>query len=282
MTPAPRTSTRRLVGHLYPSLFVGGTWTVVVLLTLALHGIAYLAMLAAPSILQQGALGYGAFRPWQLLSYMFLFDPQSPVHFLFSMTLFLMVAGDVSVIMGWRRFLLYYLACGLVAGLGSQLWLLACGKMLPGLQPMGVVGPTGAVCGLIFAFSHYFSRRRIYGFIPARLYCGFLTLLLVGGTMVYFTVQYGRGTGTPTLGLLSGVVGAVLYFTLEPRIRHWQLVRQTLRELDQIQQDAILEENLDSLLVKVKQHGAESLTPNEKRFLVQASRVASRRQRERS
>ncbi len=81
---------------------------------------------------------------------------------------------------------------------------------------------------------------------------------------------------------LTALLGAVIYFSLEPRIRHWQLVRQTMRELNQIQQDAILEENLDGLLDKVKQQGSESLTVSEKRFLQKASRVMSRRQRERS
>lgn len=285
MTTGRRTSHRRLVSNLYPSVFVGGTWTVVLLVTLAVHTSVYLTLVLAPvgaDTVQQAGLGYGPFRPWQLLSYLFAFETASPVSFLFTMAIFLMVAGDVSVVMGWRRFLLYYLTCGVVAGFGTWLWVQAATQLLPGVRPMGVTGPTGAVCGLIFAFSHYFGRRRIYGIIPARVYCGLLTMVLVGGTMILVTLQHGRGTGTPYLGQLTALVGAMIYFQLEPRIRHWRLVRQTFSELEQIQQQAILEESVDSILAKVKAEGADSLSPTEKRCLRRASRVIARRKRERS
>ncbi len=285
MRTGPRTSSRRIVSNLYPSVFVGGTWTVVVLLTLAAHTIAYLVQCATPGaadIIRAGGLGFVEFQSWQLVSHMFLFDATDPAHFIFTMTIFLMVAGDVSVVMGWRRFLLFYLACGLIGGVGTLLWIKACLYLLPGVKPLAVVGPTGGICALVFAFGHYFSQRRIYGFIPARLYCGLLTVLLVGGTMVLFTLQYGRGTGTPYLGALCSLAGAMIYFALAPRFSHWRLVRHTFSELDQIQDEAILRETLDSILAKVSESGTSSLSPAEKKSLRKASRVMTKRQRERS
>ncbi|HEY7198850.1 MAG TPA: rhomboid family intramembrane serine protease [Candidatus Dormibacteraeota bacterium] len=77
--------------------------------------------------------------------------------------LFLFVFGDnVEDAFGHVRYLLFYLACGVLAGLGQVL--LAPTATLPG------VGASGAISGVLAAYLIMFGRnpvRVIIGFIPA-------------------------------------------------------------------------------------------------------------------
>lgn len=96
------------------------------------------------------SLSTGNFRIWQPLTYMFMHGSFDHVFFnMFSLWMFGYVLENY---WGTRRFLFYYLACGIGAGLIHM--------MLPGIHL--TVGASAAVYGILLAFGMMFPNERIY------------------------------------------------------------------------------------------------------------------------
>jgi membrane associated rhomboid family serine protease len=98
-----------------------------------------------------------------LLTYQFL---HSDILHLLSNMLFLWVFGDnIEDAMGHFRYLVFYLVCGIAAGL-THAW------MLPGSQ-LPLIGASGAVAGVIAAYLILHPRVRVwvlaFRFIPLRI-----------------------------------------------------------------------------------------------------------------
>ena len=90
------------------------------------------------------------FRPWQLFTYMFMHANWS--HILFNMFALWMFGYVLENYWGSRRFLFYYIICGIGAGL--------CNLLVPG---WGItVGASGAVYGILLAFGMMFPNEQIY------------------------------------------------------------------------------------------------------------------------
>lgn len=92
----------------------------------------------------------GQFRFWQPLSYMFMHANFS--HIFFNMFNLWMFGAAMENFWGTKRFIIYYLACGLGAGLLYS--------MIPGLHV--TVGASAAVYGLLLAFGMTFPNEYIY------------------------------------------------------------------------------------------------------------------------
>jgi membrane associated rhomboid family serine protease len=92
----------------------------------------------------------GQFKLWQPLTYMFMHANFS--HIFFNMFNLWMFGAAMENFWGTRRFLVYYLACGLGAGLIYS--------MIPGLHV--TVGASAAVYGLLLAFGMTFPNEYIY------------------------------------------------------------------------------------------------------------------------
>lgn len=122
------------------------------------------------------------FRPWQLVSYLFLHADLQ--HLFFNMFSLWMFGRIIEQSMGLRRFLWYYFLCGVGAGLCQELWQLAeyhlsglSGYSLvdtgAGLLPMGAylnqwttIGASGACYGVLLAFGMFYPNERIMLLIP--------------------------------------------------------------------------------------------------------------------
>jgi membrane associated rhomboid family serine protease len=86
------------------------------------------------------------FHSWQLITYMFMNGGLG--HIFFNMFALWMFGRTLEYELGSRRFLLYYMVCGIGAGL---IQLLVC--QLTGTPPyVPTVGASGAVFGLLLAF----------------------------------------------------------------------------------------------------------------------------------
>ena len=125
------------------------------------------------------------FRPWQLLTYMFMHGNFS--HLFFNMFALWMFGNTLENIWGTKRFLIYYLLCGLGAGLlqeGVQYIQYVTtlsnyqnvnmgGAIIPMsqyLNLMTTVGASGAIYGLLLAFGMMFPNAMIYlyFFVPIK------------------------------------------------------------------------------------------------------------------
>ncbi|MBP5573369.1 MAG: rhomboid family intramembrane serine protease [Bacteroidales bacterium] len=118
------------------------------------------------------------FRPWQLLTYMFMHGNFS--HLFFNMFALWMFGATLENIWGPKRFLLFYILCGLGAGLMQegvqyieyvtslsqyQNVNLGGGQIIPMskyLNYMTTVGASGAIYGLLLAFGMMFPNSMIY------------------------------------------------------------------------------------------------------------------------
>jgi membrane associated rhomboid family serine protease len=115
-------------------------------------------LLAAPFMLLHFALwplASEAFRPWQLLTYGFLHDPNSLWHIFFNMFALYMFGRTLEGFWGSRRFLIYFLVCVLAAGL-TQL-------IVTRFSPDAgfTVGASGGVFGVLLAFAWFFPRQKL-------------------------------------------------------------------------------------------------------------------------
>ena len=98
----------------------------------------------------------GNFRVWQLVTYMFMHA--SWMHLIFNMLGVYMFGATLENFWGSKRFLQFYMICGLVAG-GAQLALQG--------DSMYSLGASGAVMGILAGFGYLFPNTDLYlYFIP--------------------------------------------------------------------------------------------------------------------
>lgn len=154
----------------------------------------------AQKALDFGALHYFTspdFLPTQLFTYMFMH--YSFMHLFFNMFALWMFGGIIERVLGSKRFLFYYLSCGIGAALIQEgVFAVMIGNLSNGLDPMALesirtgriylgmdpetmercykiyslinaptLGASGAVYGILLAFGYIFPKRPIYlMFIP--------------------------------------------------------------------------------------------------------------------
>ncbi len=122
------------------------------------------------------------FHVWQLLTYMFLHSDLT--HLFFNMFSLWMFAPVIEGVLGERRFLIYYIVCGVGAGLCQELWQTVeywqsglpayewvnTGASLISraafLNTWTTIGASGACYGILLAFGVTFPNERIMLLIP--------------------------------------------------------------------------------------------------------------------
>jgi membrane associated rhomboid family serine protease len=168
----------------------------------------YLLQLGAGSVVEQylalWPLGSGLFRPWQLISYGFLHNPESVAHIFFNMFALFMFGGALESYWGGaRRFTLFYLICVIAAALTQ----LAVQAFAHAGGP--VIGASGGVFGVLLAFAWYFPRQRIMLIFPPIPMPAWLFVTLYGVLELFLGVT-GRNQGVAHFAHLGGMVGAAL------------------------------------------------------------------------
>jgi membrane associated rhomboid family serine protease len=98
----------------------------------------------------------GLFYPWQLLTYGFLHSPNTFSHIMFNMFALWMFGSQIEDSMGSKRFLTYYLACVIGAGVVQLIFSYVEGTIYPTL------GASGGVFGLLLAFGMMFPEQSVY------------------------------------------------------------------------------------------------------------------------
>ena len=139
------------------------------------------------------------FEPWQPLTYMFMHSSVDFSHIFFNMFSLWMFGRTLELEMGWKRFLIYYIVCGVGAALfqmgvaqidlahieiGSKAWY--------AYMSTPTVGASGAIFGLLLAFGLLHPNALISLIFPP------ITL-----KAKWFVIIYG------VLELLLGVTGSM-------------------------------------------------------------------------
>jgi membrane associated rhomboid family serine protease len=142
---------------------------------------------------------------WQFLTYMFTHADIS--HILFNMLGLFFFGVQVERRMGSSEFLLFYLICGIGAGLFSFLiyW-------LSGSYLVILLGASGAVYAVLLAFAVFYPYANIYvmGLIPVRA----PLLVLIYTAIELFSQFFSLRSGIAHLTHLAGFGFAFLYFLI--------------------------------------------------------------------
>ena len=235
-------------------------------------------------------------RPWTFLTYMFV---HGDLMHLAVNSLGLWVFGTpVEQKLGSRRFLLFYMYCGIGAAVFSLL--------LTALVPISpFVGASGAVLGLVVAFAMNWPDTEMLVFpIPVPVRAKTLAIGLVGFNAI-MALPFMRGGSNIAYEVhLGGALFGYLFFRLQAfnsatpapirrSVEHVVPVPPRASEPERIERiaerhaapqrrrraepaDAVAVE-IDRVLDKISATGIESLTPAERRFL---DEVAQRKRQE--
>lgn len=139
---------------------------------------------------------------WQVFTYMFAHANFS--HLLFNMIGLFFFGTQIERSMGSREFLLFYLLTGTLAGVFSFFLYLFTGG-----YAVILLGASGAVFAVLFAFAVFFPHARIFvfGILPVRA-----PVLVAAYTLIEIFSQVSRvQTGVAHLTHLAGFAFAFLY-----------------------------------------------------------------------
>jgi membrane associated rhomboid family serine protease len=236
---------------------------------LAANALMYLASQVYPVLFYQLLLVPAMIpvRPWTLITYMFLHGGLG--HILFNMLALYFFGSRVELRIGSRHFILLYLISGMTGGLLSLVF-------TPGAY---IIGASGAVFGVSFAFAYFWPRDRIYiwGVLPIE--ARWLVILTAG--IAIFGGFTGAQGGIAHFAHLGGYVGAWFYLWWMTRRatagrRAWQAKISSpagtvdSRRIDSIDLARIHPVNRDEvnrILDKIRTSGLNSLTSEERTFL---------------
>lgn len=230
--------------------------------------------------------GLSSFMFWQPLTYMFVHSLTSIFHLVFNMIMLFFIGQEVERFLGQKRFLQFYITCGLVGGAAY----LALGWIDPGFSTKPIVGASGAVYGLLIAAMIFFPQMQIIFIVfpmPIRVFGLILVVILVFQAISPGGIQNLGGEVCHIGGALAGV-GIFYYWGMMPRIRiggrggltipggsdvanFGSKIRKGAWERKQ-RRAAEEQAEVDRILRKVHSEGLAKLSRREKRLLSQATK----------
>jgi hypothetical protein len=216
-------------------------------------------------------------------------------HLFFNMLWLWMFGMELEHVWGSRKFLWFYLTCGVGAGISNLIVTTMIGQAAP------TVGASGAIMGVLIAFGMLFPDRPIYLYLLLPLRAKYFVALVIG-----FDLFYGVTGTTDGVAHFAHLGGALVGFffvlaerdlipvrrwfsRLKPRGRRDELhdVRTGYRTDDVsdakfydihtgkptgTDEDEVSQEVIDAILDKISKGGYQSLTEDEKRILNEASK----------
>jgi membrane associated rhomboid family serine protease len=231
------------------------------------------------------------FYPWQLLTYMFMHG--GFWHIFFNMLALWMFGMELENTWGSRKFLAFYLTCGLGAGIANLFVAPLLGQVGP------TIGASGAVFGVLIAFGMLFPDRPIYIYFLLPIKAKYFVAIYIGLELFYGVT--GTEQGVAHFAHLGGAAVGFIYLLADMNlipVRHWWAqLRGGVRRAtpagkkwppEEEVEDAkfydintgkplhddrdVNQEVIDAILDKISKGGYQSLTEEEKRILNQASR----------
>jgi membrane associated rhomboid family serine protease len=206
-------------------------------------------------------------RPWTIVTYMFIHDPNGLTHILFNMILLYFFGPRVESHMGSRRFAILYFVSGIGGAAASFLF----------AHESPILGASGALFGVMLAFARYWPNATILLWmvipIPAWL------LVILTTLMEFWFGRTGMESGVAHFAHLGGYAGAALYLVWLERSRK-AFRRQIQHATPEIAGKVKRWEGVDlarvhevnraevaRILDKIAKSGVAALTPEERLFL---------------
>lgn len=238
--------------------------------------------------------GSSPFQVYQLVTYMFMHGGW--VHLIFNMFALWMFGGIIERVWGGKKFLFYYLVCGVGAGITQEL-----------VQMLGwasvyssTVGASGAIFGILLAFGMLFPDERLFIIpIPFPIKAKWL---VIGYGALEVVQAFGASDGVAHFAHLGGMIFG--YFLIRYWSKHpggsgystrqdpfgkfrdaygnWRKQQadsssrkstgnERQQDWDYEAQKKRRQEEIDRILDKIRKSGYDSLTQEEKRKLFDQS-----------
>lgn len=167
---------------------------------------------------------------WQIFTYMFVHGDIS--HIFFNMLALFFFGVGVERAVGSKEFLLMYFSIGVLSGLFSLGVYFAFGRflMMNGFQPwtwgISLIGASGAIYGILFAYAVLFPRSQIFiwGLIPVPA-----PLLVIAYAVIEFGSQFVGSSNVAHLTHLAGFAFAWLYFVVRMGVHPIQVWKSAYR-----------------------------------------------------
>jgi membrane associated rhomboid family serine protease len=237
------------------------------------------------------------FQPYQLLTYMFMHG--SWAHLFFNMFALWMFGCVVERVWGPKKFLFYYILCGIGAGLTQEIAQYVAYLGLVGDRVMSLgttVGASGSIYGILLAFGMIFPEERIFIFpLPVPIKAKYF---VVGYAVIELVEAFSLpGDGVAHMAHLGGMLFGFFL------IRHWQKhptsgygraggqqFFENLRsswekrskkpsatstgnpDWDYNAREKAKQDEIDRILDKIRKSGYDSLSKSEKQTLFDQSR----------
>jgi len=227
------------------------------------------------------------FELWQLVTYLFMHG--SFMHLLFNMFALWMFGLELENEWGSRKFLTYYLLCGVGAGLSN----LFIGPLFGPAAP--TIGASGAVYGILLAFGMMYPDRPIFVYFLLPIRARYFVI-------IYMALEVYAGVSSTSDGVahfahLGGAAVGFIYILWDQKRFPFQdfLSRQTERYVptekvneysagnrgrvydakyfDVNERDEkISQARIDEILDKISQSGYQNLSDQDKKILFDASK----------
>jgi membrane associated rhomboid family serine protease len=229
-------------------------------------------------------------RPWTFLTYMLLHG--SALHLAFNLLALFMFGGPVEDRLGSRAFIWFYLLCGVGGALLSFLLI----QLAQIRDP--IVGASGAIYGVLVAFAWYWPDAPIYVFpFPVPIQAKWLVTFAVAISLLLALPPFSGGDGVAHLAHLGGMAAGFLYLKAQDlRLgraeRHLRRVSEPNVLVTPVPRGKVgrgrggsapqpkpgaapddrAHAEVDRVLDKINASGIASLTPAERKLLVERSR----------
>ena len=204
---------------------------------------------------------------WRLITYQFLHG--DIIHILFNMLGLFFLGPTLERHWGSRKFLIFYLSCGVAGGLFYTLLV-----VLNFLWAVPMVGASGAILGMLAAcailFPHFIVFIVLFP-VPIRVAAIGLTILYL-----FYVLTRGPNAGGHAAHLAGMAAGAAYVlsgpirdrYKLKMRSGAWQRKMTAQRNL---------QSEVDRILQKVHDSGIHSLSSSEKKILKRATEAEQER-----
>jgi membrane associated rhomboid family serine protease len=149
----------------------------------------------------------GYFMPWQLITYMFLHG--GFMHLFMNMFVLWMFGFELENIWGSKKFLLYYLMCGLAAAVANEI-------IAPLITSVGpTVGASGAIYGILAAFVFLFPNRPLYLYFMFPIKAKYFIFIYM--FIDFMNIISNANTGIAHVAHLGGAVAGFIYLFITTR-----------------------------------------------------------------
>jgi membrane associated rhomboid family serine protease len=208
------------------------------------------------------ALVVTKFYIWQPITYMFLHADFMHIFFNMLMTWFL--GTTLEAVWGPRKFLTYYLVCGLGGAAFSAVFT---------FNGPPVIGASAAVFGLYLAYAMIFPNNYVYLYFLFPVRAKYLVTFIAA---IQLVSGIAGSAGIAYFAHLGGMAAGLLFFRREIRAtRLWTRAMRWLGGRTTEKRRAWYEQEqakIDSILDKIQSKGFENLSATEKRILENYSR----------